>query len=70
MGASAQRSVAAFRAVAAGAAHAFRPHDALLRRLEDLVQHLTDGAVLPVERIGVHLDSSSFACQSSRNSIF
>lgn len=54
---SAQRSVAAFGAVASSAAHALRPHNALLRRVQDLVQHLTDGAVLSVERIRVHLES-------------
>lgn len=56
----AQRPVATFRTVTSSAAHALRPHDALLRRVQDLVQHLTDGAVLPVERIRVHLRSLLF----------
>lgn len=51
---SAQRPVAAFRAVAAGARDAFRSSDRLLRRVQQPVQHLPDRAVLPVERIRVH----------------
>lgn len=58
---SPERSVVALRAVvAAGAADALGSPDRLLRWVQQAIQHLTDGAVFAVERIGVHgVDSSS-----------
>lgn len=55
----AQGSVATLGAVAARTRDALRPPYRLLRRIQQTIQHLTDRAVLPVERIGVHLDLPS-----------
>lgn len=50
-----ERSMVALRAVvAAGAADALGSPDRLLSRVQQAIQHLADGAVFAVERIGVH----------------
>ena len=55
VGTSVQRSVAILGAVAVGARHALRSPDGPLGRVQQPIQHLADGAVLAIERVGVHL---------------
>ena len=55
VGTSVQRSVAILGAVAAGARHALRSPDGSLGRVQQPIQHLADGAVLAIERVGVHV---------------